>query len=109
MLELSPKQITVLERCVAAGFTIVAFPLYGSAVGVKKGNCAALLDTRSADRMTLLGEACYLIDGNLSVRVLRKGVDCFLWKKKQLAATSERLLELSQFRRELDSIILGGD
>jgi hypothetical protein len=109
MLELSPKQIAVLERCAAADFKVVAFPLYASAVGIKKGNCAALLTAGGADSMTLLGEPCYLIDGNLSVRVRRKGADLFVWKKKQLAATSERLEELAQFRRELDSLILSGD
>lgn len=109
MLELSPKQIAVLERCAAAGFRVVAFPWYASAVGIKKGNCAALLTPGGADSMTLLGEACYLIDGNLSVRLRRKGADLFVWKKKQLAATGERLEELAQFRRELVSIILSGD
>ncbi len=106
MLDLSPKQIEILERCAAAGFSIVAFPLYASAVGVKKGNCAALLASGAADRMTILGDPCYLIEGNLSVRIRREGADLFVWKKKHLAATSERLEELAQFRRELDSIIL---
>jgi hypothetical protein len=109
MLDLSPEQIAVLEQCAAGGFKIVAFPLYASAVGVKKGNCAALLVAGGAGRMTLLGEPCYLIDENLSVRVRRKGADLFVWKKKQLTATSERLEELARFRLELDSIILSGD
>ncbi len=105
MLDLSPRQIEVLERIEAAGFKIVAFPLYPSAAGVKKGNCAALLAAGTADRMTVLGEPCYLVDGNLSVRVRRNGVDWFVWKKKQIEATSERVKDLVQFRRELDSLI----
>ncbi len=109
MLDLSPKQIAILERCAAAGFKIVAFPLYESAVGIKKGNCAALLAAGAADRMTLLGEACYLIDGNLGVRVRRNGVDLFVWKKKELEVTMERLEELAQFRRDLNSVLLSGD
>jgi hypothetical protein len=109
MLDLSPKQIAILERCAAAGFTIVAYPLYASAVGIKKGNCAALLTGGASDGMKLLGEPCYLIEGNLSVRVRRNGAELFVWKKKHLAVTSERLEELAQFRRELDSLILTGD
>jgi hypothetical protein len=109
MLDLSPKQIEVLERCAAAEFKIVAFPLYESAVGVKKGNCAALLTPDKSDRMTLLGKPCYLVDGNLSVRIRRNALDWFVWKKKQLEATRERVEELAQFSRELGSIIQSGE
>ncbi|HEV3218510.1 MAG TPA: hypothetical protein VGZ48_01965 [Candidatus Acidoferrales bacterium] len=109
MLDLSPKQIALLERCAAAGFKIVAFPMYASAVGLKKGNCAALLTPSAADRMALLGEPCYLIGGNLAVRVRRNGMDLFVWKKDQLEATADRLAELKQFRRELESLIGSGD
>jgi hypothetical protein len=108
MLDLSPKQIGILQRCAAAGFSIVAFPVYASAVGIKKGNCAALLKPGNADRMTLFGDPCYLVDGNLSVKVRRHGSDWFIWKKKQLAVTSERLDELAKFRSDLDSIISRG-
>jgi hypothetical protein len=109
MLDLSPKQIAILERCVAAGFKIVAFPLYESAVGIKKGNCAALLAPADAHHMKLLGEPCYLVDGNLGVRVRRNGVGLFVWKKKQIEVTSERLEEIAQFQRELDSALQAGD
>jgi hypothetical protein len=109
MLDLSPKQIALLERCAAAGFKIVAFPMYASAVGVRKGNCAALLTPNKTDGMSLLGEPCHLVDGNLSVRVRRNGVDVFVWKKKQLDITMERLDELARFRSDLDSLIRNGD
>jgi hypothetical protein len=108
MLDLSPQQIVILERCAVAGFKIVAFLLYESAVGIKKGNCAALLAPSDGDRMKLLGEACYLVDGQLGVRVRRNGVDLFVWKKKQLEVTSDRLEEISLFRRELDAVLRGG-
>lgn len=109
MLDLFPKQIAILERCAAAGFKIVAFPLYESAVGIKKGNCAALLAPADANRMKLLGEPCYLVGGNLGVRIRRNGVDLFMWKEKQIEVTSERLQEIGQFRRELDSVLRAGD
>ena len=109
MLDLSPNQIAILERCIAAGFTVAAFPLYESAVGVKKGNCAALLVQKAADRMAVLGEVCYLVDGNLSVRVRRKGADLFVWKRKELEVTDARLAELAQFRRDLDLMLVSGE
>ncbi|MFZ0821422.1 MAG: hypothetical protein WAM91_15245 [Candidatus Acidiferrales bacterium] len=59
--------------------------------------------------MKLLGEPCYLVGGNLGVRIRRNGVDLFMWKEKQIEVTSERLQEIGQFRRELDSVLRAGD
>jgi hypothetical protein len=105
MLELSPKQIAVLEKIAARGFAIVAFPLYASAAGVRKGNCAALLAPIPHGGMQFLGDPCCLVNGNLSVRIRHNGVDLFVWKKQQLEATQYRLEELAQFRRELDGLL----
>lgn len=106
MLELTPAQIAVLERLVAHGFSGVAFPLYASSVGVRKGNCAALLGPIAGDGMRIVGDPCYLIDGNLSVLVVRDKRRWFVWKKKQVEATPERLAELAQFTRELEDLLL---
>ena len=106
MLELSPKQIGILEKIAANGFAIVAFPLYASAVGVRKGNCAALLMPIPNGGMKLLGEPCWLVNGNLSVRVQRGGAELFVWKKEEIEATAERLVEVSVFRRELEDILI---
>jgi hypothetical protein len=105
VLELSPKQIGILEKIAALGFAIVAFPLYASAVGVRKGNCAALLMPASNGGMKLLGEACWLVNGNLSVRVWRGGEELFVWKKQEIEATSERLAEVAAFRKELEDLL----
>lgn len=105
MLELSPKQIAVLEKIAAHGFAIVAFPLYASAAGVRKGNCAVLLTPVTHGGMQMLGEPCCLVNGNLSVRVSRNGKDWFVWKKEQLDATPERLEELAKFRGELSGLL----
>jgi hypothetical protein len=43
VLEFTPQQMGILERLRQRGFAFAAFPLYASYVGVKKGNCAALL------------------------------------------------------------------
>ncbi len=104
-LELSPKHVTVLERIAGHGFSIVAFPLYASAVGIRKGNCAALLNSKTDGRFDLFGEPCYLIEGNLSVRSRRDGRDLFVWKKRELAAIPERLAELAAFRQELEQLL----
>jgi hypothetical protein len=105
MPELTPEHIAVLERLRDAGFTLAAFPMYASHVGVRKGNCAALLAPATGGRMQLFGEPCYLVNGSLSVRVRREGRKWFVWKKTQLEATPERLAELTRFREELASLL----
>lgn len=105
MLELSLKQIGILEKIAANGFAIVAFPLYASAVGVRKGNCAALLMPVPNGGMKLLGEPCWQVNGNLSVRVKREGVELFVWKKEEVEATPERLAEVAQFRNQLNDLL----
>jgi len=105
VLELSPKQIGILEKIAARGFAIVAFPLYASAVGVRKGNCAALLTPVLNDGMRLLGDPCWILDGNLSVRVQKNGIDLFAWKKQEIQATAELLAEVAAFRKELEDLL----
>ncbi len=42
-LELSPRQISTLERLVAAGFRPIAIPQYESALCMRKGECGVVL------------------------------------------------------------------
>ncbi len=104
MLELSTLQIAVLERLHAGGFELVAFPLYANYVGVRKGNCAALLQP-AGDSMKVFGEPCFLVAGNLSVRVTHGGQQWFAWKKNRLRATPERLAELDQFSTAVAALL----
>lgn len=106
MLELTPAQIAVLEKLAAHSFRGAAFPLYANAVGVRKGNCAALLAPVAGNGLKLVGEPSYLVDGNLSVRVTRDGKNYFVWKKKQIAVTPERQAELERFSAELAELLL---
>jgi hypothetical protein len=101
MSELTPQQIAVLDRLVANGFASAAFPLYGNAIGIRKGNCAALLEPVPSGGFRLFGEPCVLLDGNLTVRVTRESQSWFVWKKQRLAATPERIAELDRFASEL--------
>ena len=80
---------------------LVAFPLYANAVGVRKGNCAALLDPIANGGFRVFGEPCVLLEGNLTVRITEKGKTWFVWKKQRLEATAERLMELENFVAEL--------
>lgn len=101
MLELTPQQIALLERLRAQGFLLIAFPLYANAIGVRKGNCAALLVPTEGRGLRLFGKPSYLVNGNLSVRVTRGGRQWFVWKKQQMEVTPERQAELQRFTEEL--------
>lgn len=105
MLDLSVPQIAILEKAVAHGFVPTAFPLYANAIGLRKGNCAALLEPVPAGGFRVLGEPCYLLEGNLTVRVNRAGRTWFVWKKLQVEATPERLAELESFVAELSAVL----
>ena len=97
----------VLERAFAAGFQPVAIPPYESALCVRRGECAAVLTTISGGGLRLLAPPTLLIDGHLSVKLKRGQGEVFVWKKKELTATAERLEELAKFREELSTLLDG--
>jgi hypothetical protein len=105
MPELTPQQMKTLERLFAAGFRPVAIPPYESALCVRRGECAALLAPVANDGLRLLAAPTYIVDGNLSVKLKRANGEVFVWKKKEIEATSQRLKELKEFRRDLTSIL----
>jgi|SRR5579863_1751895 hypothetical protein len=105
MNEFSSQQIGILERLVAKEFSLVAFPLYANAVGVRKGSCAALLDPIANGGFRVFGEPCVLLEGNLTVRISEKNKSWFVWKKQRLEATAERISELEGFVAELKLLL----
>ncbi len=96
MPELTPQQMKILERLFAAG---------ESALCVHRGDCAAVLTPVPNGGLRLLAPPTYLIDGNLGVKLRKGNREVFVWKKKEMDATPERLQELEVFRRELTSIL----
>lgn len=106
MPELTPQQVSRLEGIRAHGFEIVAFPLYASYIGIKKGNCAALLAAAGSSQFRIFGAPSYLVAGNIAVQVTREGKEWFVWKQRRLEATRERQDELTQFSKELSDLVL---
>jgi hypothetical protein len=104
-LELSPQQITTLERLVAAGFRPIAIPPYESALCIRKGECAVVLAPVPNGGLKVLAPASYLVDGNFGVRLKRGNGEVFVWKKSEIPATRERLEELAAFRKEVMDIL----
>jgi hypothetical protein len=109
MVELTQLQMQTLERLFEAGFRPIAIPPYESALCVHRGECAAVLAPVENGGLRLLTPATLMVGGNLSVRLKRAAGDVFVWKKKEVAATPERLKELDAFRAELVGILeMGG-
>jgi hypothetical protein len=105
MNELSPQQMGILGRLIERGFAAVAFPLYANAIGIRKGSCVALLEPIPSGAFRIYGEPCFLLEGNLTVRLKERGKDWFVWKKLRLEANAERLAELERFVNELKSLL----
>lgn len=101
MSELTPAHIAILERFVAQGFAPVAFPLYASAIGVRRGSFAALLVPAGNAALKVMGEPCYIVGSNLAVRTRREGRQVFVWKDKAIEATPELLQEFDKFDADL--------
>jgi hypothetical protein len=105
MLELTPQQFKVLERVVAAGFRPVAIPPYESALCVRRGECAAVLTAVPNGGLRLLAPPTFLVEGNLSVKIKGGRGEVFVWKKKEVEATADRLNELAKFTQELTQVL----
>jgi hypothetical protein len=105
MPELTPTHIAILERLIAHGFTPVAFPLYASAIGIRRGSFAALLAPAEDEALKIMGEPCYVIGSNLAVRTRRNGQPVFVWKDKSISVTPKLLEELARFRADLAKVL----
>jgi hypothetical protein len=105
-MDLTPQQAAMLRRLHSLGFELVAFPMYANHVGIRKGNCAALLAPIAPAHFRLFGEPTYLVDDNLSAKVSLDGHDYYVWKKQKLEATAARRSELESFAAALAEALL---
>ena len=105
MLELTQRQMQVLEHLFMAGFRPIAIPPYENALCVHRGECAAVLAPVENGGLRLLAPATFLVEGNLSVRLKKPAGDVFVWKKREIPATEERLKQLEEFRMALVEIL----
>jgi hypothetical protein len=104
-MDLTPQQISILERLHSLGYEIVAFPMYANYIGVRQNNFAALLAPQPSGSFQLYSEATLLINGNLSARTTRNGRDLFVWKSQSIEATPALLAQLTSFRSALLSAV----
>jgi hypothetical protein len=105
-MELTPQQLGFLGQLRSRGFDIVGFPMYEQYIGVRKGNCGALIAPVNGSGFKLYGEPSYLVAGSLSARAIQSDGHWFVRKKDKIAATSERTAELESFAAELADALL---
>jgi len=105
-MELTPEQTNFLHQLRSRGFEVVAFPLYENFVGVRKGNCGALLAPSGAGNFQLYGEPSYLVSGQPSARMIQTDGHWFVRRTEKVAATPERTAELEAFAAELANALL---
>jgi hypothetical protein len=105
-MEITSQQVSLLELLGAHGFQIVAFPMYENYVGVRKGNCAALLAPQGSARFSIYGQPAYLVGGSFGVKMFQSDGHFFVSKKEKVAVTPERNKELDDFAAELSSALL---
>lgn len=102
-MDLTRQQAEILQRLDAQGFVIVAFPMYANYIGVRKGECAALLAPAASGGFTIFGVPTCMVGDNMGARVTRGDGDFFVWKNEKLEATPQRTSELEKFSAELTS------
>jgi hypothetical protein len=105
-MELTSQQMDLLTRLTSQGFEIVAYPMYEKYIGVRKGNCGALLAPQGTNSFTLYGEPSYLVAGQPSAHMIQSDGHWFVRKKDKVAATPERTAELEAFAAELANALL---
>jgi len=95
----------VMQRLFEAGFRPIAIPPYENALCLRKGECVAALATIPNGGLKLLAPPSFLVDGNFSVKLKRGAKEVFVWKKREVEATPEKVRELESFRKELQEIL----
>ncbi len=105
-MDLTPTQIATLQSLYERGFQIVGFPMYASHIGIRRGNCAALLTPLGSGGFELFGAPGYMIGENIAVRIKDGARHFFVFKQQRVEATPERNVELAEFASEVASALL---
>jgi len=107
-MELTGKQMQVMQRLFEAGFRPIAIPPYESALCLRRGECAVVLAPVDNGGFRVLAPASFLVNEKFGVRVRRGGKEVFVFKQHELEATQERLNELAEFQKSLEEILAEG-
>jgi hypothetical protein len=99
-----PDSAQQLQAIYMAGFEIETFERFPNAVGVLKGNCIALVQSTPLG-LKIIGQPGWHMGEVLGLLVERAGQKVFQAKSEVVEATPERLRELEDFSRELETLM----
>jgi len=106
IVELTPAQISMLERILNAGFRFVTVERAERYLGVEREGFVALLEPADG-RIKLFGQVGYLMSSGIGMLVEGRGGKCFVWHDQSLRATPEMLAGYEKFKKELKEIVGG--
>ncbi|HKU24458.1 MAG TPA: hypothetical protein VJQ54_03245 [Candidatus Sulfotelmatobacter sp.] len=95
----------MLRNLYAAGFDIQTFERFPRAIGISKGDCIALLEPDASTGLRMIGRPGWRIGDGVGVLTSQAGRRVFQSKGQVIDATSERLMLLGEFERELVGLL----
>jgi hypothetical protein len=99
-----PDPAEQLQAIYLAGFEIETFERFPNSVGLRKGNCIALVQVAEGG-LKIVGRPGWRMGEFMGVLVERAGQRVFQAKSEMIEATPERISELESFARELEDLM----
>lgn len=101
---LTPGQVAVLERLVAAGFRFVTLEKFARFPAAEKDGFVALLDT-AGGKIRIFGQAGYLMGEGIGMLIDRGEHKTFVWHGEACIATPQLLEAYARFKAELKALL----
>jgi hypothetical protein len=102
--ELAPAVQARLRKLVGAGFRLVRIQHVERYLAAEKNGFVALLEP-SQGKLSVFGQAGYLMGEGLGMLVEREGRRAFVWKKRSVEATPELIAEYKSFKAEIETLL----
>jgi hypothetical protein len=97
----------ILQRLYAAGFELETFERFPRAIGVRKGECIALLEPAETG-LRVIGRPGWRLGEAIGVLTTKGARQVFQAKDQVLEASEERMRELRAFEAELANFFNAG-
>ncbi len=105
-LQLTPGQVSVLEKLLRAGFKFLTLERMEKYLAVEKDSFMALLDPGEG-KIRMFGQAGYRMGEGIGMLVEREGGKAFVWHGESVAASPKLLAAYHRFKTELKELVKG--
>jgi hypothetical protein len=103
-MDLTPEQISTLERLLGAGLRLVTFERYARYLAVEKEGFVALLDP-AGGRLALFSQVGYRLGEEIGMLVETASGNAFVWHNASVPASDELLVAYEKFKLELQELL----